>query len=203
VRGRSRLLHVNYRTSHQIRMQADRLLGPEVTDADGVTDSRSSTISLFNGPAPQFISTDSEGQEIAEVAEWLRDRLADQIAPHEIGVFVRAADQLERAQRAAGEAGLSFKLLDQQIQVPGGFASVGTMHLAKGLEFKAVAVMACDDVVLPLQERIESVGEEGDLQEVYDSERQLLYVACTRARDMLLISGVNPISEFVDDMKRV
>jgi len=75
------------------------------------------------------------------------------------------------------------------------------MHLAKGLEFRAVAVMACDDEVLPLQDRIENVGEDGDLQEVYDTERQLLYVACTRARDRLSISGVEPASEFLDDVK--
>jgi superfamily I DNA/RNA helicase len=55
-------------------------------------------------------------------------------------------------------------------------------HLAKGLEFKAVAVMACDDEVLPLQARIESVADEVDLDDVYETERQLLYVACTRAR---------------------
>ncbi len=35
VRGRSKTLRVNYRTSHQIREQADRLLGPEITDVDG------------------------------------------------------------------------------------------------------------------------------------------------------------------------
>lgn len=71
----------------------------------------------------------------------------------------------------------------------------------KGLEFRAVAVMACDDEVLPLQERIENVGDDGDLQEVYDTERQLLYVACTRARDRLSISAVDPVSEFLDDVK--
>ena len=75
------------------------------------------------------------------------------------------------------------------------------MHLAKGLEFRAVAVMACDDEVLPLQARIEDVGDDGDLQEVYDTERQLLYVACTRARDRLSISAVEPASEFLDDLK--
>jgi superfamily I DNA/RNA helicase len=74
------------------------------------------------------------------------------------------------------------------------------MHLAKGLEFRAAAVMACDDEVLPHQARIEAVGDDGDLQEVYDSERQLLYVSCTRARDRLWISGVAPCSEFLDDM---
>ena len=61
--------------------------------------------------------------------------------------------------------------------------------------------MACDDEVLPLQSRIEAVGDDGDLQEVYDTERQLLYVACTRARDQLSISAVQPASEFLDDLK--
>jgi superfamily I DNA/RNA helicase len=75
------------------------------------------------------------------------------------------------------------------------------MHLAKGLEFKAVAVMACDDEVLPLQSRIEAVADEVELDDVYETERQLFYVACTRARDRLWVSGVNPASEFLSDLK--
>jgi superfamily I DNA/RNA helicase len=51
-----------------------------------------------------------------------------------------------------------------------------------------------------LQERIEQVGDDADLQDVYDTERQLLYVACTRARDHLLVTSVKPGSEFIDDM---
>ena len=66
------------------------------------------------------------------------------------------------------------------------------MHLAKGLEFRAVAVAACDDEVIPLQTRIERVGDDADLEEVYGTERHLLYVACTRARDRLLVTGVDP-----------
>jgi superfamily I DNA/RNA helicase len=76
------------------------------------------------------------------------------------------------------------------------------MHPSKGLEFRAVAVMACDDDVVPLQARIGAVTDEGDLEDVYDTERHLLYVACTRARDHLLVTGVNPASEFVDDLRR-
>jgi superfamily I DNA/RNA helicase len=60
--------------------------------------------------------------------------------------------------------------------------------------------MACDDEILPLQERIEQVGEDGDLQDVYDTERHLLYVSCTRARDHLHVSGVEPVSEFLEDL---
>jgi len=44
--------------------------------------------------------------------------------------------------------------------------------------------------------------DESDLQEVYDTERHLLYVACTRARDRLMITSVEPASEFVDDLVR-
>ena len=75
------------------------------------------------------------------------------------------------------------------------------MHLAKGLEFRVVVVMACDDEIIPLQARIETVADDADLEEVYNTERQLLYVACTRARDYLLVSGVEPASEFLDDMR--
>ena len=78
---------------------------------------------------------------------------------------------------------------------------MGTMHLSKGLEFRAVAVMACDDEVLPLQARIEAVTDDSDLEDVYDTERHLLYVVCTRARDHLLVTGVNPASEFLDDLR--
>ena len=52
IRGRSQTLRINYRTSHQIRMQADRLLGPEVADVDGNIEDRHGTISVFNGPPP-------------------------------------------------------------------------------------------------------------------------------------------------------
>ena len=72
------------------------------------------------------------------------------------------------------------------------------MHLAKGLEFAVVAVMACDDEVMPLQSRIEAITDESDLNEVYTTERHLLYVACTRARDSLLISGVERVRPLSD-----
>lgn len=83
-----------------------------------------------------------------------------------------------------------------------GKASIATMHLAKGLEFRAVAVMACDDEIIPLQERIETVADDSDLEEVYNTERQLLYVACPRARDHLFIMSVAPASEFLDDLRK-
>ena len=200
IRGRSRNLRVNYRTSHQIRQQADRLLGPEVTDVDGNTENRRDTISVFNGPLPLIRALPSEHKEAETVVSWITEQSKGGVLPQEFGVFVRSAGQLARAQSAVKVSGLPFKILDEHVETTSGHVSIATMHLAKGLEFRAVVVMACDDEIIPLQERIETVGDDADLQEVYDTERHLLYVACTRARDHLLVTGVEPQSEFLDDL---
>jgi len=201
IRGRSRTLRVNYRTSHQIRAQADRLLGPVVTDVDGNSEDRSDTVSVFNGPPPTIQSLKSEGEEITTVGNWMADKAKAGVLPHEFGVFIRSAAQLDRARAAVKESGMDYTILDEHVETTSGYVSIGTMHLAKGLEFRAVAVMACDDEIIPLQERIETVGDDADLQEVYDTERHLLYVACTRARDHLLVTSVEPASEFLDDLR--
>jgi superfamily I DNA/RNA helicase len=201
VRGRSHTLIINYRTSHQIRQQADRLLPPALADVDGNIEERHGTVSVFNGPPPRVETFASQGEEAAVVGRWIADRLAEGIQPEEIGVFVRAQPHLARALAAIKQAGATPSLLDDQVAPAERSIAVSTMHLAKGLELRTVAVMACDDEIIPLQERIESVTDESDLEEIYNTERHLLYVACTRARDNLLVTGVEPASEFLDDMR--
>ena len=68
------------------------------------------------------------------------------------------------------------------------------------VEFVAVVVMACDDEAIPLQSRVENWVEESELEKVYITERHLLYVACTRARDHLFVTGIIPDSEFLEDV---
>lgn len=201
VRGRARTLHINYRTSHQIRAQADKLLGPVISDVDGNQEDRLGTVSVFNGPAPEIRSFKSEDEEGKAVTAWLLDRAKDGLAPHELGIFVRSEAQVARAVAAANSAGIPYSVLDDHVETSNGLASVCTMHLAKGLEFRAVVVMACDDEVIPLQERVEAVTDDADLEEVYNTERNLLYVACTRARDRLLVTGAEPSSEFLEDLR--
>ena len=200
IRGRSQTLRTNYRTSHQIRMQTDRLLGPEVADVDGNVESRAGTVSVFNGPRPEICALASKQEERDLVGLWITDRLEDGISPREIGVFARSSVELERAKEAVRQSGAEFNVLDESVETSPGKVSISTMHLAKGLEFRAVVVMACDDEVIPLQDRIENVADDADLEEVYNTERHLLYVACTRTRDNLLVTGVDPVSEFLDDL---
>jgi superfamily I DNA/RNA helicase len=130
----------------------------------------------------------------------LKQRIDEGVQAHEIGVFVRSSRELDRARAAVKHAGLPLHLLDGSSQIAHEEISIATMHLAKGLEFRAVAVMACDDEIIPSQERLESVADDADLEEVYNTERHLLYVACMRARDHLWVSGVDPASEFLDDL---
>jgi len=200
IRGRSSILRVNYRTSHQIRMQADRLLGPEVSDVDGNIEDRRGTVSVFNGPDPVIQQFDSFDKESNAVGEWLKVLIEEDYKPHEIGIFVRSDDEIDRAKSALENSKIPYKVLDEYIEVTHGYASVATMHFAKGLEFRAAAIMACDDEVIPSQKRIENISDSADLEEVYETERHLLYVACTRARDRLLITSGEIPSEFIDDM---
>ena len=190
VRGRSHTLKVCYRTSEQIRRAADRLLPTVLRDVDGLEDERRGIVSVFAGPPPVIELGDTEAEEAELVGGVVTGWLADGLVPHEVGVFVRTPALVARARSALAS-------------LPDGEAiTTVPMHLAKGLEFRAVVVMACDEGVLPLDERVADAADEAELDEIYETERRLLYVACTRAREHLLLTGVSPGSEYLPDFGR-
>ena len=190
VRGRSHTLKVCYRTSQQIRQAADHLLPPVLRDVDGLEDERRGVVSVFDGPAPlveTFATTNDEATTVgAAIAGWL----ADGITAQEVGIFVRTPDLVARARAA-------LRTIEDTDAI-----TTAPMPLAKGLEFRAVVVMACDQGLLPLDERVADAADEAELDEIYETERRLLYVACTRAREHLLLTGVRPASEYLDDFGR-
>jgi hypothetical protein len=202
VRGRSRTLKVNYRTSHQIRSAADRLMPGTQQDADGVEQDRRGTVSVFNGPEPEMQTFKTQDDEVEAVASWIRRVVEGGIEPAEIAVFVRTTGQLGRARSAVVMAGQTQLELSERHESPSGRVAIGPMHLAKGLEYKAIAVMACDDDILPLADRVALAADEAELDEIYEAERQLFYVACTRARDMLLVTAVGAGSAYLMDIRR-
>jgi superfamily I DNA/RNA helicase len=155
-------------------------------DVDGLEDERKGIVSVFDGPAPQIVTFATESEEAAAIKATIEGWLSSGIEDREIGVFVRTAEFVPRARRA----------------LPSEDSTIVTasMHLAKGLEFRAVVVMACDEGVLPLDARIADAADEAELDEIYETERRLLYVACTRAREHLLLSGVAPASEYLADL---
>lgn len=200
IQGRSHSLKVNYRTSHQIRRTADQLLSRELVDVDGNVEERKGTVSVFNGPEPKIQIVNSLKAEINIVAEWLNQCQKDGIKSEEMSIFVRSKNEIERAKKAVLLSGMKAKLLNEKMDSASNAIFISEMHLAKGLEFRAVVVMACDDEVIPSQARIETLTDDSDLLDVYNTERHLLYVALTRARDRLLVTAVDPASEFLDDL---
>ncbi len=178
VRGRSQTLKVCYRTSQQIRRAADRLLPTVLRDNDGSQDERRGIVSVFAGPPPEIKAFATLAAEAESVRETVAGWLADGLAAREIGVFVRTPHLVPRARAAIDGLEDSAAIV------------TGPMSLAKGLEFRAVVVMACDEGVLPLDERVADAADEAELDDIYETERRLLYVACTRAREHLLLTGV-------------
>ena len=173
VQGRSHTLNVNHRTSHQIRETADRLLPGAIADVDGRGEERKGTVSVFNGPVPVVVIADTVAAEVAAVATVIKVALDDGIQPEVIGVFVRTRAMIDRTRDAVEAAGRDASEITLFKGGAPGHVRIGVIHLAKGLEFKAVAVMACDEDQLPLKSRLEAVVDETELDDVFDTERQL------------------------------
>jgi hypothetical protein len=200
IRGRSHTLKVNYRTSRQIRQRSDLLLPSRLVELDGSEEDRTGVQSVFEGPAPLVRAFGTHEEEADALGRWIEATVAEGIRPHELGVLVRSIEQFDRGRRAIAAAGQDCEPLVGAAAPTAGRLPLATMHSAKGLEFRAVAVMACDAKILPLEQRLREAVDEVGLQEVFDTERHLLYVACTRAREKLWVSGCAPLSEFVQDI---
>jgi hypothetical protein len=138
VHGRSTTLKVNYRTSHQIREAADRLLTTTVSDVDGREEDREGTVSVFNGPIPLVLLAENAAAEGKAIGAFISRCLAEGIAPEEIGVFVRTRDVLGRARDAVAVGGAVPSEIILFKGPAAGAVRVGVMHLAKGLEWRRV-----------------------------------------------------------------
>lgn len=196
VRGRSTRLKVNYRTTEQIRRFADRLIPSAIDEEDGESASRA-TVSVLSGPTPETKSCATVAEEVSAVAAWVRALLTDGYAPRELAVFARTEAVLrDRALRALAAAGVEAHTLHDDEAVSPTKASYGTMHRAKGLEFRAVVVMGCEEGVLPSPKALE-IEDDADREAALEQERQLLYVATTRARERLLVTAAGRASVFL------
>ena len=185
-------MKVNYRTTHQIRTMADRLADLEQSDADGESQNRKGTVSLLSGPKPEIRKYATQEEEIKGVAEYLNHLLLDLKIPGKaVALFYRSERERFRAWAA-----LKMSYYNEEISKP----AIVKMLESKGLEYQAVVVMACDNDVIPSPERLAEADLVAGIEEIYDTERNLLYVACTRARDYLLVTSAGVPSELLLDM---
>jgi len=198
VRGRATRLTVNYRTTEQIRRFADTLLPAALDeDGDGKPEPRAS-ISLLKGPPPEVSGYATVNEEIAGVAQRLRELTTSGFAPRDLAIFCRGETRLkERAEPALQQCGLTGYYLSDDTPPTDAQVALGSMHRAKGLEFKVVIVMGCDEDMLPRVSVLSELVDEADRAVFIEQERQLLYVACTRARERLLVTYSGNPSRFL------
>ncbi len=196
VRGRSTRLKVNYRTTEQIRAFAEKLL-PRIDEGEE-SDSERRTLSLLRGVEPVVVAHRTIEAETAGLVDWVNGLQAEGYRPGDIGIFARTDALLrERVEPALRRLGLVPHTLRDESPPTVKDVAIGSMHRAKGLEFKAVAVVGCDHDVMPPAHVLREQADDGDREELIEQERQLLYVAATRARERLLLSHTGKGARFL------
>lgn len=195
IQGRSSQLRINYRTTEQIRAWATAMLqGMTIDDLDGEADSDQGYKSLLSGPRPNVRRFASRADELEFLSGRIKE-LAAQRRPEDICLVARTNkilrdDYLPMVQGL----GLPHTLLDKNKEGKG--IRLATMHRVKGLEFPVMVLAGINSQVVPL--RLSAL--DGDLtaqEEHEDRERSLLFVAATRARDLLLVTSWGSPSPFL------
>lgn len=196
VRGRSHILRINYRTTEQIRQFADAMLGNQSDDMDGGQESRRGTVSLLSGPEPMMKGFDSLTEQQDFLVQKIHKITQEGLAPEEIAIFARTNKALTQLESALKEADLKCHNLRKGAARESA-VNLGTMHRAKGLEFKAVFLVNVSDDQVPLRYLIDKTKDTQLQRDFLKRERQLLYVSLTRARDELFVLWVKRKSKFL------
>ena len=197
TRGRSRRLTLNYRSSRQnLTFALGVISGAEVVDSDGDAETVAGYRSAFNGPTPHTHSFPAPEDEstflVSTVAGWL----SAGVAAASIGVLVRTSSHSERARQALQAAGVAVEVLSLNSPSKRDAVAIATMHRSKGMEFSRVVVFGAEAGVVPLKFLVDQVAVE-DQPAVRGRERSLLYVACSRARDELVVTWAGAPSPFL------
>jgi hypothetical protein len=200
VRGRSRKLRINYRTTHEILRWSLAVLGSgDFDDLDAGTDSqdRASYHSFLHGPPPTVVGFDTTGDMATGLAERIAGWVADGIDPAEIGVAARSQASFGAVERALHATGVPAFRLGRELKAHNG-VSIGTMHRMKGLEYRCMAVIGLGADQVPSPVALAAVaGDPVEVELETRRERCLVYVACTRAREDLWVGYAGDPSPFI------
>ncbi|MER7169193.1 UvrD-helicase domain-containing protein [Micromonospora sp. NPDC000207] len=186
VRGRTRRLTVNYRTTHEILDLSVKILGGDpAIGLDGQDDTLRGYRSVTRGGVPQQVAHDDRDGEFEALIEQVGTWRKQGVELHAIGIAVRTGQLVSTICRILNDA--HIPVADDKHGPDG--VHVLTMHSMKGLEFQCLAVVGLDAGVLPAPYALTSAAEDphAHLQDM-QRERCLLFVALTRARDVLYLS---------------
>jgi len=201
IRGRSRKLKVNYRTTEENRRFAVSLLhGAAFDDLDGGDDPIGAQISLVSGQKPEIRHVATQQEETEAIVGFLRHLLANGGCElSDVCLVARVASQLDDYERAIAAAGWPCYRIrrrePEDRRQPG--LRLATMHRVKGLEFDHLIMAGVNEGVLPLRQAVDNTCDETVRRERERQELALLYVAATRARRSLLVSSYGRPSRFL------
>jgi hypothetical protein len=195
VQGRASRLRINYRTTEEIRAWAMAMLeGVDVDDLDGEREDDTGYKSVLTGPSPEIHHFKTRPLELEHVGARVRELLKTHPAEH-ICITARRSKLLrEDYGPMLASMGIHATLLDQKKE--GGGVRLATMHRIKGLEFPVMILAGINAKYMPLDLDIKS-SDPVARAEHEALERSLLFVAATRARDMLIVTGWGAPSPFL------
>ena len=154
--------------------------------------------SLLKGPSPTLRGFKTEVLQNEFIVGEVQRALNEGLTPREVAIFARSGSHLKSVRQSLTEAGIPVYALssDDDLDQSNG-VNFGTMHRAKGLEFKVVFVVNCSDDVVPHAYTLSKLQDEGDHEAGVEREKQLLYVSITRARDEVFVTWVGRGSRFL------
>jgi len=197
--GRSRKLRLNYRTTHEIRAWAVSILRDvHVDDLNDGEDTLDGYASIEQGFAPQLSGYGSDVEELNALMQWVSELPSDKIRDSEIGVLAFTNKQLKLIQEQFSKAGVESLILTDGKADDQKSAGIRlcTMHRAKGLEFKAVAIPFMSSVQFPPKWLLDKAIDEADREDTEVKFKSLLHVAATRAKAFLRVSWSGEPSKF-------
>ena len=198
--GRSRRLKLNYRTTHEIRAWAVAVLqGVTVDDLDSGQDTLDGYVSIEHGIAPQLSGYGSDDEELKALVQWLSELPSDKIRDSEIGILAYTNKQVKSVQQHLSKAGVESLILtgDQADDQTTPGVRLCTMHRAKGLEFKAVAIPFMSNSLFPPKWLLDRTVDDADQEDTEAQLKALLHVAATRAKSFLRVSWAGKLSKFI------
>ncbi|XVU29163.1 UvrD-helicase domain-containing protein [Actinoplanes sp. CA-054009] len=195
VRGRTRRLTVNYRTTHEILDLSVKVLNPDaVVGLDDAPDTLVGYRSVTRGGTPVLTGHPTQDDEFEALIERVGTWLDQGVEPHAIGVAARTGKLVKAITTTL--AGAYIPVADDKQGIEG--VRVATMHGMKGLEFRCLAVAGLDLGVLPAVNAVTSAADDPHAhKQDMQRERCLLFVALTRARDVLYLSHSGRPSELL------
>jgi superfamily I DNA/RNA helicase len=200
IRGRSRKLRINYRTTEENRRWAVHLLeGVPVDDLDGGIDDQKGYRSLLHGENPVVKHFKTSKEESDYIISILQKCEANDQELSSVCIVARTNSLLEQYKSDLENANIDNHIIHrneaEKRSVPG--VRLATMHRIKGLEFETVIIAAVNKGIVPLMVAVNNTDDQVVRKESENRERALLYVAATRAKRQVVVCSFGSASQFL------